>query len=88
MTELALDDDQWHALARHLDGMAVPEPSARGAVDDADQRSAAAAAVAAPYQQRPASRIQVSFGERERERLAADTTAAAHKAALPSGDRT
>jgi hypothetical protein len=67
VTELALDDDQRHALARHLDGMGVPElvrreasphsclagdaselrarggggprPSARGAVDNAEQRS-------------------------------------------------
>jgi hypothetical protein len=25
LAELALDDDQWHALASHLDGTSVPE---------------------------------------------------------------
>jgi hypothetical protein len=71
-------------------GGGSPRPSARGAVDDAEQRSdreldarlepgrellpgpvvhgdlAAAAALAAPYQQRTATRVQVGLGERER----------------------
>src|SRR5919106_3113289 len=118
MPELALDDDQRHALAGHLDGVRVaqlvrreassyaglagdaaqlgaggggrPGPPARGAVDDAEQRPdrqlearlepgrellpgpvvhadlAAAAALAAAHRQRPAARVQVGFGERER----------------------
>src|ERR671911_557425 len=69
---------------------AAPRPSARGAVDDAEQRSdrqlnahvepgrelflgpvvhadlAAAAALAAPHQQRTATRVQVGLGDRER----------------------
>src|SRR5688572_17757504 len=67
-----------------------PRPPARGAVDDAEQRSdreldprfepgrellpgpvvdadlAAPAALAAPYQQRSAARVEVGLGERER----------------------
>jgi hypothetical protein len=118
MLELALNDDQRHALARHLDRVRVPElvrreappharpPARRVAAPsgrrrppmgarawrryDAEQRSdrrldprlepglkllpgpvvhadlAAAAALAAPDKQRPAPRIQVGLGERER----------------------
>ena len=118
MPELALDDDQRHALARHLHGMGVaqlvrreapphagfprdasqlrarcggrPRPPPCRAGDDAEQRSdrqrhprlqpglkllprpvvhpdlAAPAALATPHQQRPAARVQVGLGERER----------------------
>src|SRR5688572_676543 len=118
VAELALDDDQRHALAGHLDGVRVPElvrreaaahaglardaaqlragrggrpgAPARRAVDDAEHRSdwqldarlqpryeplpgpvvhadlTAAAALAAPHQQRAATRVQVGLGERER----------------------
>jgi hypothetical protein len=118
VAELALDHDQRHALARHLDRVRVPQlvrreapsharlarhvaqlrarrggrpgPPARCAVDDAEQRSdrqhhprlepglkllprpvvhanlAAPATLAAPDQQRSATRVQVGLGERER----------------------
>ena len=118
MPQLALDDDQRHALASHLHGMRVaqlvrreapphaglpreasqlrarrsgrPRPPPCRAGDDAEQRSdrqlhprldpglkllprpvvhpdlAASPALAAPYQQRAAARVQVGLGERER----------------------
>src|SRR3954451_6916889 len=118
VAELALDDDQRHAFAGHLDGMRVaqlvgreapthpglagdaaqfraggagcPRPSAGRTGGDAEQRSdrqldpglepwfellprpvvhahlTAPAALAAPHQQRPAARIEIGLGERER----------------------
>jgi hypothetical protein len=41
MAELALDDDQWHALACHLDGVRVTEPVWREATPDARLRGVA-----------------------------------------------
>ena len=116
--ELALDHDQRHAFARHLDRVRVaqlvrreapphaslasdvsqlgaggggrPRPPARGTGDDAEHRSdrqlhprvqprlkllerpvvhadlAPAAALAAADEERPAARVEVGLGERER----------------------
>ena len=35
VSQLALDDDEWHALARELDGMGVPKLVGRKAPPDA-----------------------------------------------------